>query len=77
MRVTRGLLIIIAGIGVVASPMLGIAESQRGAGAVFAMTNDASKNEVIAYERAADGSLSNGESYDTGGRGSGGINDPL
>jgi 6-phosphogluconolactonase len=77
MRVTRGLLIIIAGIGVAASPMLGIAEPQRGAGAVFAMTNDASKNEVIAYERAADGSLSNGESYETGGRGSGGINDPL
>jgi len=46
-------------------------------GAVFVMTNDADKNEVIAYDRDADGNLSGGERYDTGGRGSGGTIAPL
>jgi 6-phosphogluconolactonase len=41
------------------------------------MTNAADKNEIIAYERRSNGSLSGGERYRTEGRGSGGINDPL
>ena len=45
--------------------------------AVFVMTNAADRNEVIAYTRNADGTLSEGGHYSTGGRGSGGNNDPL
>ncbi len=38
-------------------------------GAVYAMTNDAAGNEVLAYERARDGSLSLKGTYATGGEG--------
>jgi 6-phosphogluconolactonase len=47
------------------------------AGAVFVMTNAADKNEIIAYGRAADGALREGFRFETGGRGSGGLVDPL
>jgi 6-phosphogluconolactonase (cycloisomerase 2 family) len=67
---------IMVGIGA-ASPILCAAEPNNNAGAVFVMTNDAMKNEVISYERAANGTLSEGGTYDTYGRGSGGITDPL
>lgn len=46
-------------------------------GAVFVMTNAVEKNEVIAYRRAADGQLEERGRFATGGRGSGGNNDPL
>jgi 6-phosphogluconolactonase len=46
-------------------------------GAVFAMTNAANGNEIIAYKRGADGSLQEGRHFPTGGRGSGGTVDPL
>src|SRR4051812_17742556 len=45
--------------------------------AVFVMTNAADHNAVIAFERAAGGTLHEAHSYLTGGRGSGGNNDPL
>jgi 6-phosphogluconolactonase (cycloisomerase 2 family) len=48
-----------------------------GAGAVFVMTNNVDKNEVVAYRRANDGALQEGGRFATGGRGSGGNNDPL
>jgi 6-phosphogluconolactonase (cycloisomerase 2 family) len=41
------------------------------------MTNAADRNEVISFRRAADGSLQEGRRFATGGRGSGGNNDPL
>ncbi len=47
------------------------------AGAVFVMTNAADRNEIIAYKRGADGSLEQGPRFRTGGRGSGGVTDPL
>jgi 6-phosphogluconolactonase len=53
------------------------AETQRSTGAVFVMTNAASGNEIIAYKRNADGSLEQGRRFSTGGRGSGGVTDPL
>jgi 6-phosphogluconolactonase (cycloisomerase 2 family) len=37
----------------------------------------ADRNEIIAYKRNADGSLEEGRSFPTGGRGSGGTTDPL
>ncbi len=46
-------------------------------GAVFVMTNDASRNEVIVYERTSTGQLSETERVATEGRGSGGTIDPL
>ncbi len=45
--------------------------------AVFAMTNSVQGNQIIAYARAADGSLVERNLYATGGRGSGGTIDPL
>jgi 6-phosphogluconolactonase len=53
------------------------ANQNRNDGAVFVMTNDAESNEVIAYERYADGTLHQPQSYKTDGRGSGGKVDPL
>jgi 6-phosphogluconolactonase len=61
-------------------PTLGKAEPREGNAAkfaVFVMTNSAEKNEVIAFTRAEDGHLEQGRTFDTGGRGSGGITDPL
>lgn len=46
-------------------------------GAVFVMTNAVRKNEIIAYSRAANGTLRETSSFATGGRGSGGVGDPL
>src|SRR5216684_5321837 len=45
--------------------------------AVFAMTNSVVGNQIIAYSRAANGSLIEGNHFVTGGRGSGGTTDPL
>lgn len=61
---------------VVCTPALTQAAVAQG-GAVFVMTNDADKNEIIAFERTADGSLYDAGRYATGGRGSGGVTDPL
>jgi 6-phosphogluconolactonase (cycloisomerase 2 family) len=47
------------------------------AGAVFVMTNAADRNEIIEYSRAANGALREGFRFETGGRGSGGLVDPL
>jgi 6-phosphogluconolactonase len=62
-----------------ASP--GLSNAQTGdsdnAGAVFVMTNAIDKNEVIAYRRASNGTLQETSRFATGGRGSGGNNDPL
>jgi 6-phosphogluconolactonase len=52
-------------------------DSPGSGGAVFVMTNSVEKNEVIAYRRAADGTLREQGKFATGGRGSGGNNDPL
>ena len=64
------------GVGV-ACPALASAQFKDAAGAVFVMNNDASENEVIAFARNANGTLGESVSYDTHGRGSGGITDPL
>ena len=74
--VRRSVLMVLVGMGA-ASALLSAASPKGNAGAVYVMTNAADKNEVIAYERDAQGKLSYDASYDTGGRGSGGITDPL
>jgi 6-phosphogluconolactonase len=77
-KITHGLLAIMIGIGATSS-VLHAAESNNkdNAGAVFVMTNDAGKNQVIAFERSANGTLGDSTAYDTHGRGSGGTTDPL
>jgi 6-phosphogluconolactonase len=44
---------------------------ERDNGAVYLQTNDSERNEVIAFRRAADGSLAHLGTYATGGRGTG------
>jgi 6-phosphogluconolactonase len=46
-------------------------ENERSTGGVYLQTNDAAKNEIVAYDRAADGSLTYVGAYETGGRGTG------
>ena len=53
------------------------AQARRTGGAVFVMTNGAERNEILSFARAADGTLQPAGRFDTGGRGSGGNNDPL
>ena len=48
-----------------------------GAHAVFVMTNAVGRNEVISFQRAGDGSLQEGQTFATDGRGTGGVTDPL
>ncbi len=46
-------------------------------GAVFAATNGVNRNEIVMYKRLKNGRLQWIGKFDTGGRGEGGINDPL
>lgn len=75
-RKIRTLLIVMAAISVGLTARVN-AQTDRSAGAVFVMTNAADKNQIIAYKRAEDGSLSEAHRFATGGRGSGGTTDPL
>jgi 6-phosphogluconolactonase (cycloisomerase 2 family) len=53
------------------------AAAQNDPGAVFAMTNATSNNQINAYSRREDGSLQFSAAFSTGGNGSGGTLDPL
>jgi 6-phosphogluconolactonase len=44
---------------------------------VYAMTNNATKNEVLVFAQGKNGSFESMGSFSTGGRGSGGVSDPL
>jgi 6-phosphogluconolactonase len=59
----------------VSAPHQAAAQDQNGA--VFAMTNAASNNQINAYTRREDGSLQFSAAFPTGGNGSGGTVDPL
>jgi 6-phosphogluconolactonase (cycloisomerase 2 family) len=76
LRTVRALLIAILAFGGLL-PVCSIAEEDQTIGALFVMTNAADKNEIVAYKRAHDGSLSDEHRFATGGRGSGGTTDPL
>ncbi|MDQ3448568.1 MAG: lactonase family protein [Chloroflexota bacterium] len=60
------LILATVGVGSVAA-----GEPPEEAGAVFTMSNGATRNRVLAWTRADDGSLAPAGRYDTGGRGSG------
>jgi 6-phosphogluconolactonase len=76
LRTSRILLMAVIAIGA-ALPTLSHAQLEKNAGAVFVMTNAAAGNEIIAFKRAPDGSLQLDKAFLTGGRGSGGVTDPL
>jgi len=59
------------------SPILSAAQRAGQPGAVFVQTNAVDHNQIVAFERAGDGTLTNIGEFNTGGRGSGGVNDPL
>ena len=46
-------------------------------GAVFAATNNATRNDIVMYNRAGNGRLSLVGRFPTGGRGEGGVDDPM
>jgi len=76
MKAFRVLLVVALGF-VAGLPVRSNAQNPERGGAVFLMTNAANRNQVIAYERNADGSLQEGQTFSTGGQGSGGVTDPL
>ena len=69
--------IIIAILGVVTAAAAPRTRAQIPGETVFVMSNAADRNEVIAFSQAADGHFYESGRYDTRGRGSGGITDPL
>jgi 6-phosphogluconolactonase len=76
-KVARSLLTVAFGFGTLTSTMHAADNFVGSGGTVFVMTNDAAKNEVLAYQRLLDGRLTLKERFATGGRGSGGTTDPL
>src|SRR4051812_38518720 len=48
-----------------------------GVGAVFVMTNSVERNAIVSFRRNEDGSLERIKTVGTGGRGTGGVTDPL
>ncbi len=58
-------------------PVIAAAAPAGGQETVFVMSNNAERNQVIAFERNDDGSYFEQNRFDTFGRGSGGVNDPL
>jgi 6-phosphogluconolactonase len=46
-------------------------QNERSTGSVYLQTNDATTNEIVAYDRAADGTLTAVGTFETGGRGTG------
>jgi 6-phosphogluconolactonase len=77
-RVSRSLLLV-ALVASVSYPVRTQAQyaHQNQRGAVFVMNNSATRNEIISFTRAADGSLEQAGTFATGGRGTGGVTDPL
>jgi 6-phosphogluconolactonase len=80
-KVIRKLLMGALAIGLV-SPTHTVAQQRNqdgddSASTVFVMTNSVDGNAVITFKRAVDGTLREGDRFATGGRGSGGITDPL
>jgi 6-phosphogluconolactonase len=61
----------------VVMPVTVAAAQERVEPTVFVMSNNAEKNEVIAFEREGDGTYFEQNRFDTLGRGTGGVNDPL
>ena len=72
-RVMAAVAVAVTAMAAAATPAFASASSPAGAGqtghAVFVQTDNAAGNRVVAYDRAADGTLAPAGSYATGGRG--------
>jgi len=76
-RVVRSLLLVAVTTSMVSATRSYAQDEQSIGTAVFVMTNAADRNAVISFRRAADGSLRESRRVSTGGRGTGGVTDPL
>lgn len=80
-RLSGGLRTILIGAGaslsMISAATLASAVTPAPAETVFAMTNNADRNEILAFESNRDGQFYETGRFDTGGRGSGGTGDPL
>ena len=77
MKSIPGLLAIALSLGASTS-MMHAANPHEGIGtSIFVLTNDNTKNEVLAYQQENGGQFVLRDRVDTGGRGSGGTTDPL
>jgi 6-phosphogluconolactonase (cycloisomerase 2 family) len=77
LKAIRGLLTIALSVVAITSTMYAAQNVGGSYSTVFVMTNDAVKNEVLAYQRLHDGGFALKGSFATDGRGSGGTTDPL
>jgi 6-phosphogluconolactonase len=77
-KAVRTLLLVMLAASVIPATRINAQDLDSGsAHAVFVMTNGVQRNEVVSFQRAADGSLLEGGHFATGGRGTGGVTDPL
>src|SRR5580704_8525803 len=76
LKTIRGLSTIAIGIGCLFPAML-VGAQTRGTETFFVMSNNADKNQVIEFVHTSDGAVIAKEAFDTQGRGTGGVNDPL
>lgn len=72
-----GFLAVALFIGASTSPTYAADPHQTSGSSVFVMTNNATSNEILAYRPSDDGQFVLADRVATGGRGSGGLNDPL
>ncbi len=77
MKSVPGLLAIALCFGVSSTILRGADALQGNGRSLFVMTNDNEKNEILTYQRGYDGQFVLKAHIPTGGRGSGGTNDPL
>lgn len=80
-RLSGGLVTILIGAGaslsMISAATQALAVTPASTETVFAMTNNADRNEILAFESTRDGQFYQVGRFDTGGRGSGGTIDPL
>ena len=76
LKAIRSLLTITIGIGCLFPAMLASAQT-RGTETFFVMSNNADKNQITEFVHNSDGTVVAKETFDTQGRGTGGVNDPL
>jgi len=77
LKCVRGLLTVALYAGACVYPIYAAGPYAGNASSVFIMTNNAVMNEILAYRLGDNGQFTMTERVDTGGRGSGGSNDPL
>lgn len=77
LKSVRGLMAVALCVGASTATMFAASPIQGNVSSVFVMTNNSSKNEILTYQRGYDGQFSLKTRVETGGRGSGGTNDPL